>query len=126
MSIKIGNVVLMTLFDTLSREMGEATLELCFEDLDLDETLESHFDTMCLWAVNEGLITVSNGEEVSGTNTEHSYLTLKNPCLTSLGIAVGAIAVNTMQGDIVLSTAMARNPGISNLIKADLPLHRSV
>lgn len=119
MSIKIGNVVLMALFDTLSREMGEAMLELSFEDLGLSETLESHFDTMCLWAVNEGLITVSNRGAISGTNTEHSYLKLKNPCLTSLGIAVGALAANTMQGDIILSTAMARNPGIANLIKTD-------
>lgn len=123
MSIKIGNVVLMALFDTLSREMGEATLELRFEDLDLDVMLESHFDTMCLWAVNEGLITVSNSDEVAGTNTELSYLTLRNPCLTSLGIAVGALAVNTMQGDIILSTAMARNPGIASLIKTDFLAH---
>lgn len=123
MSIKIGNVVLMALFDTLSREMGEATLELRFEDLNLDVKLESHFDTMCLWAVNEGLITVSNSDEVSGTNTEHSYLTLRNPCLTSLGIAVGALAVNSMQGDIILSTAMARNPGIASLIKTDFHPH---
>lgn len=119
MSIKRGNVVLMAIFDTLSREMGEATLGLSFEDLKLDVCLESHFDTMCLWAVNEGLMTISNKDSLGGTDTERSYLKLKNPCLTSLGIAVGALAVNKMHGDIILSTAIARNPGIAHLINAE-------
>jgi hypothetical protein len=106
----------LALLDKLSIEMGEATLTVSFEDLDLDSSYESHFDVMCLWAVKEGLVSASNDYIPRPSHSTTSYLTLKSPCLTSLGIAVGALACQSMNGDIVLATAVIKHPGVSGIL----------
>ena len=119
MSMKKSNLVLMAILDKLSKEMGDATLTLCFEDLDLDRSFESHFDIMCLWAINEGLMTIANESRSKPSHTDTSYMKLKAPCLTSFGIAVGSLAVNSMNGDIILATAVIKYQDVAAILKPE-------
>jgi hypothetical protein len=110
MGLTEGNETLLGIFDFLARNIGDTTLDVDFEDFDLPPRLEASFDGMCRWAIHEGLITVMSTRNLDDAHTIHSYAKLQNPSITSLGVTVASVAMNRLEGNIILATALVKNP----------------
>jgi len=112
MGLAEGNETLLGIFDFLARNIGDTTLDVDFEDFDLPPHLEASFDGMCRWAIYEGLITVMSTKNLDDAHTTHSYAKLQNPAITSLGVTVASVAMNRLEGNIILATALVKNPDL--------------
>lgn len=110
MALCEGNETLLGLFDYLTVNIGLSTLQVRFEDLGLDQRLEPHFDGMCRWAIEEGLITVMDTEHLETAHTSRSYAVLYNPAITTLGISSAGYAVDRLEGNIILAASILKNP----------------
>lgn len=118
MGLTEGNETLLGIFDFLARNIGCTTLDVDFEDFGLPERLEASFDGMCLWAIHEGLITVMSTKNLDDAHTVHSYARLHNPAITSLGVSVASVAMNRLDGNVVLATALVKNPELLRKVVA--------
>jgi len=118
MGLTEGNETLLGIFDFLARNIGCTTLAVDFDDFDMPARLEPSFDGMCLWAIHEGLITVMSTKNLDDAHTTHSYATLHNPAITSLGVSVASVAMNRLDGNVVLATALVKNPELLTKVLA--------
>lgn len=116
MTLARQNQTLLGILDHLVRNLGSMTLDLAFEDFGLDPAMEPLFDGICLWARNEGLITVTSATNLDDAHTARSYARLNNPAITSLGVIVASVAVEHLDGNVILATAMAHNPSLAHMV----------
>lgn len=107
----IINEILFAILGRLAKDLGKTSISLTFKDFELEDHHESRFDGMVLWAMNEGLIRVRKSDHLMEADTEFSYAVLHCPAITSLGLAVGALAIKQMDNDILLATAAVKHPG---------------
>lgn len=121
MTLELQNETLLAILDHLVRNLGSSTLDVCFEDVDIHPDLEPLFDGMCRWALDEGLITVMSADHLETAHTETSYAHLHNPAITSLGVIVASTAMEHLDGNVVVATAMAKAPGLAHLARANGP-----
>jgi hypothetical protein len=119
MTLNAQNQTLIGILDHLARHLGSTTLDLTFEDFGLHEAYEPYFDGMCLWALNEGLVTVMSASNLDDAHTRRSYAHLHNPAITSLGVMVASLAMEHLDGNVVLATALTRHRGLSGHMRGD-------
>ncbi len=56
-------------------------------------------------------------KNLDDAHTVHSYARLHNPALTSLGVTVASVAMNRLDGNVVLATAVVKNPDMLATIR---------
>lgn len=111
----IINEILFAILGRLAKDLGKTSVSLTFKDFELEDHHESRFDGMVLWAMSEGLIRIRKSDHLKEADTEFSYAVLHCPTITSLGLAVGALAIKEMENDILLATAAIKYPGSISL-----------
>jgi hypothetical protein len=118
MSVAENNEVLRGILDHLVECTGRSTFVLEFEDFGIRPELEPFFDGMLIWALREGLISMMSSDDLMNAHTEFSYARLVNPSITSLGVAVSAVAIRMLDGNFMVATSMAKNPELMKAVAA--------
>ena len=117
MTLDHQNRVLIGILDILADQMGRTGLEMAFEDFGMPESLEPYFDGMVCWARDEELIRLENATDLGNASAERSFASLHNPAITSRGVMVASIAMQHLDGNVVLAAGMARHPDLSHLVR---------